>query len=118
MTNYLPALLALCALTANAAEPPAAKPAAPTGAGAPKYVQAPSGSNLSFTFTQLDAASTGQFKTFVTQLVYDEKNPALGSLDVKVTVSSLDTQDEERDQALKEPDLFDAQKFPTARISC
>jgi polyisoprenoid-binding protein YceI len=117
MTNYLPALLALVALNAPAAE--TAKPApAPTQAqaatSATKYVQAASGSTLSFTFTQLDAASTGQFKSFVTQLVYDEKNPAAGSLDVKVTIGSLDTQDGERDQALKTADLFDAQKFPTA----
>lgn len=106
MTNYLPALLALLALNAQAAEP--------ARASATKYVQAASGNSLAFTFKQLDAASTGQFKTFATQLVYDEKNPAAGSLDVKVTIGSLDTQDGERDDTLKSADLFDAQKFPTA----
>jgi polyisoprenoid-binding protein YceI len=123
MTNYLPALLALFALGAQAAEPakplaPAAKPAQPAQPAAPgagvKYVQAASGNSLSFTFQQLDAASTGQFKTFATTLIYDEKNPAAGSLDVKVTIGSLDTQDGERDEALKSADLFDAAKIPTA----
>jgi polyisoprenoid-binding protein YceI len=110
MTKPLMALLALLAMNARAAEP--VSPVTPA-AGSVKYVQAAGGS-LSFTFKQLDAASTGQFKTFVTQLVYDEKNPATGSLNVKVTIDSLDTQDGERDQTLKGADLFDARKFPTA----
>ncbi len=126
MTHYLPAFLALLALGAQAAEPArpaaAAKPAqsappaasASAGAGAVKYVQVASGSSLAFTFKQLDAMSTGQFKTFATTLVYDEKNPAAGSLSVNVTIGSLDTQDGERDEALKSPDLFDAARIPAA----
>lgn len=110
MTNYLPAALAFIALGAQAAEP--TRPAATSGAA--KYVQAASGSNLSFTFKQLDAMSTGQFKTFATTLVHDEQNPASGSLEVKVTIGSLDTQDGERDAALKSADLFDAARIPMA----
>lgn len=113
MTHCLPAMLALFVFGAQAAEP--ANPAQPASTGsAVKYVQAANGSNLSFTFKQLDALSTGQFKTFSTTFVYDEKNPAAGSLDVKVTIGSLDTQDGERDDALKSADLFDAAKHPTA----
>lgn len=79
-----------------------------------RYVQAAAGNSLGFTFTQLGAASTGQFKKFTTTLVYDEKNLAASSLDVKVDVTSLDTQDSERDGALAGAELFDAAKFPSA----
>jgi polyisoprenoid-binding protein YceI len=121
MANYLPAMLALLALGSQAAEPakqvqptPPVPPAQPAATGGVKYVQAASGSSLTFTFKQLDASSTGRFKTFATTLVYDEKNPAAGSLDVNVAIGSLDTQDGERDEALKGADLFDAAKIPTA----
>ena len=89
-----------------AAEAPAAGPS--------RYVQAPSGSMLSFTFTQLDAASDGQFKKFSTELKYDEKNLAASSLNVKVDMASLDTQDSERDGTLAGADLFASAQFPTA----
>ena len=105
LANYL-ALPALALLwgAALAAEPSAAT----------RYVQAAEGSSLRFTFTQLGAASTGQFGAFTTALTYDEKNPAAGSLDVKIEIASLDTQDAERDEALKGADLFDVKGHPGA----
>ena len=102
LTTLAPALIAGSALAAGPA---------------PNYTQAVSGNSLQFTFTQLDAASTGKFAAFSTLLIYDEKNPAAGSLNVKVDVASLDTQDGERDTALKGADLFDVAKFPTATFS-
>lgn len=101
MANYFLAALALLAGNSLAA-------------GATHYVQATSGNNLTFTFNQLDATASGQFKSFTTELVYDEQNPGAGSLRVKVDIGSLDTQDGERDDALKSADLFDAPKHPTA----
>ena len=79
-----------------------------------RYVQAASGSSLAFTFTQLGAASTGHFKTFATELQYDQASPQQGSLLVRVMVESLDTQDAERDSTLKGADLFDAKTYPAA----
>ncbi len=115
MTNYIAALVIGVMITGSAsvAEPAAAKPAA----GGVKYQQANAGSNLSFTFTQLDAASTGRFKTFATELRYDEANLAQSSLVVRVMIDSLDTQDGERDGTLKSADLFDAQKYPAATFA-
>jgi polyisoprenoid-binding protein YceI len=106
MTNQIVATaLALALLAGNAT----AADKAP-----PKYVQASSGSSLAFTFTQLDAASTGHFKTFATELQYDEANLAQGSLVVRVMIASLDTEDGERDGTLKGADLFDAKTYPAA----
>ncbi|HUQ12265.1 MAG TPA: YceI family protein [Steroidobacteraceae bacterium] len=102
MTKHLPLVLTL--LLSGVAH----------AAGPVKYVQASGGNSLAFTFTQLDAASTGHFKTFATELIYDEANPAQGSLLVRVMVDSLDTQDAERDGTLKSTDLFDTKAYPAA----
>jgi polyisoprenoid-binding protein YceI len=133
MTNYITVAAAsiLLAGTAAASDPtpkPAtpAKPAraslagAPTGTTAienvPRYVQV-AGSSLAFEFDQAGARSSGGFKQFATELAYDEKNLAASTLKVTVQIGSLDTQDEERDTALKSAELFDAAKFPTATYS-
>jgi polyisoprenoid-binding protein YceI len=79
----------------------------------PRYLQAP-GSSLTFTFTQLGAATQGRFGRFSTELSYDVKNLAASSLRVTVQVGSIDTQDAERDGVLATPELFDARKHPVA----
>ena len=104
MTNYrlpLTAAALLLAGACDAANAPAPKPvvvnpaatpapAAATSTPAPsastaasRWVQAP-GSSLTFTFDQAGAASKGSFRQFATELVYDEKTPTAGRLDVKV----------------------------------
>jgi polyisoprenoid-binding protein YceI len=107
MTSYRIALaaVALLAGVASAADAPAL----------PHYVQAPSGGSLTFTFDQAGAASKGSFKKFTTDLRYDEKTPAAASLNVKVEIASVDTEDQERNEMLAGADLFDAKKFPTAQ---
>ncbi len=106
MTNYF-ALAAMVLFTGNVVA--ADKAAAPA-----RYVQAGSGSSLAFTFTQLGAANTGHFKTFATELHYDEANLAQSSLLVRVMIDSLDTEDSERDGTLKTAELFDAKTYPAA----
>ncbi len=107
MTNHLAAFTATLALFASAC--PAADAPAP-----PRYSQAPGGSALTFTFDQAGARSKGSFRQFTTALVYDEKNLAGSSLEVRVEIASLDTQDQERDGLLKDADLFNAAKYPAA----
>jgi len=138
MTNYCVPLAAAVMLLTGACHaadsPPAPKPAAakpaaapaaapavaPTAASpatsAPRWVQA-AGSSLTFTFDQVGAASKGSFKQFSTELVYDEKSPTTGRLNVKVQIASIDTQDQERNETLATADLFDTQKFPTAQYT-
>ena len=111
MTNYLIAWTAVATLFAGAC--PAAE--TPTAATAlPHYVQAP-GSSLTFTFVQEGAANKGSFKQFATELRYDEKAPAPGSLTVKVQMASVDTGDKDRNEMITGTDLFDAHKFPMAQ---
>ena len=131
MTNYIVSMAIAVALLAGAchaadtpaapkpaaAKPAPAAPATAAAATAPRWVQAPSGSSLVFVFTQAGAASKGSFKQFTTDLVYDEKSPATGSLDVKVQIGTIDTQDRERNELVVGADLFDAKKFPTAQYT-
>jgi polyisoprenoid-binding protein YceI len=133
MTNYITIAAATILLggAAHASEP-AAKPAAPAKAkpqlaaapagtavvaNVPRYVQVPAGSSLAFEFDQAGAQSSGSFRQFTTELAYDEKNLAASSLRVTVQIGSLDTQDQERDTTLKDADLFDTAKYPTATYS-
>ena len=46
-------------------------------------------------------------------LVFDDQNPAKSSVDVTMPLSDLDTHVPALDKHLKEPDFFDAEKFPT-----
>ncbi|HEX6638820.1 MAG TPA: YceI family protein [Steroidobacteraceae bacterium] len=110
MANYITVAAALL-LAVSAGRAPAAEPAA---GGGTRYVQASSGSSLAFTFMQQGAETAGRFKTFATELRYDEADPAQGSLLVRVKIDSVDTQDEERDDALLGPSLFDAESYPAA----
>jgi polyisoprenoid-binding protein YceI len=95
--------LSACALAAGRAP----------GSGPARYTQR-SGSSLAFTFTQLGSATEGRFDRFDTELVYDEHDLAASRLRVTVHIDSLDTQDDERNGVLLTPDLFDAEKHPTA----
>jgi polyisoprenoid-binding protein YceI len=112
MTNYLVASILVAVSFAGAS--PAATPA-PTPAGAAHYTQAPGAGSLTFTFMQAGAENHGSFRQFATELDYDAKNPAAGSLRVTVQTASLDTQDKDRNDALGGPDLFDVKKYPTAQ---
>ena len=115
MTNFTATLLSMVSLGAGACwaggTPPA--PATPAPAAA-RYVQAAGGS-LGFTFVQADAAATGSFKGFSIELTYDASHLETSTLKVTVQISSLDTQDKDRDDTLKSADMFDAQKYPTAQ---
>jgi polyisoprenoid-binding protein YceI len=110
LTNYLASLLAVTffAGACGAAEP------APKSV-ATRYVQAPGSGTLKFNFVQAGAESHGSFRQFSTELGWDAANPTAGSLKVIVQVVSLDTQDKDRDDALRGADLFDVKAHPTAQ---
>jgi polyisoprenoid-binding protein YceI len=46
-------------------------------------------------------------------LVFDQQNPSKSSVEVTLPLSNLDTHVPALDKHLKEPDFFDADKFPT-----
>jgi polyisoprenoid-binding protein YceI len=89
--------------------PAAARPAAP------RYTQAPGSGTLTFSFEQAGAEAQGSFRQFATELTWDAANPTAGNLKVTVQVGSLDTQDKDRDEALRGADLFDTKSHPAAQ---
>ena len=55
----------------------------------------------------------GRFGKFDGGFTYDAATKALSNVDVKIEVSSVDTNDKKRDEHLTSPDFFDAAKFAT-----
>jgi polyisoprenoid-binding protein YceI len=69
---------------------------------------------LEFSASQAGATFSGAFKRFRVALEFDPAHPDQGRLDVTVDVASIDTQDPERDEILRGPDFFWAEKHPQA----
>ena len=101
------AALLLAALPAAAADAPAVT----------HYVLDPAKSTLEFAFAQAGAQNKGQFKRFTVTLDFSADNLAASHLDVTIDMNSLDTGDQERDQTLRDSDLFAVKKFAQARFS-
>lgn len=55
----------------------------------------------------------GRFGAVSGTVIVDEQNPRNSRVDVAIDVASIDTRQEMRDNHLRSPDFFDAEKFPT-----
>jgi polyisoprenoid-binding protein YceI len=71
---------------------------------------------LGFTNSYQNVEYTGQFRRFTARIDYDPADLAHAKFDVTVDISSLDTQNAERDHAALGTDFFDAAKFPRAHF--
>src|SRR5215475_7737868 len=96
---------------------PAPPPAAAASPDTSHYVLDPAKSTLQFTFTQAGAQNKGRFKRFTTALDWSGDNPAASRLEVTVDMTSVDTGDQERDDTLRDVDLFGVRKFAQARFA-
>ncbi|HEY4449900.1 MAG TPA: YceI family protein [Steroidobacteraceae bacterium] len=114
MRILLPATLAAAVLALQTL--PAPPPAAAAAADTTRYVLDPAKSTLQFTFTQAGARNQGRFKRFTTALGWSGENPAASRLEVTVDMTSVDTGDQERDDTLRDVDLFGVRKFAQARF--
>lgn len=73
-------------------------------------------STLTFTNDYQGTPYTGQFRRFKAVIDYDPDDLAHAKFDVAVDITSLDTQNSERDQAALGTDFFDTAEFPEARF--
>ena len=73
-------------------------------------------SKLTFTGAYQGGPFTGKFGKFDAKVSYDEADLAKAKFDVKVDVTSVDTQSSERDDTLRTADFFDTAKFPQAHF--
>jgi polyisoprenoid-binding protein YceI len=87
------------------------------GAAVPTYSLDAAKSTLAFAFVQAGGHNQGRFPKFAVNFGFADDNLAASHLEVTVDLAALDTGDKERDDTLREPDLFDVAKFPQARFT-
>lgn len=90
-----------------------------TAASAPvtHYVLDPAKSTLEFNFSQEGAQNKGRFRRFTTVLDFADDNLAASHLEVTIDLTSVDTGDQERDDTLRDADMFAVKKFAQARFT-
>jgi polyisoprenoid-binding protein YceI len=115
---YLPVValaLTVSSACALAFSPPSTKPdAAPSGT----YSMDASHTSVLFSVSHLGFSHYfGRFNTAEGTLEYDAANPENSKIDVKITVASIDTNNEVLEKKLVSDSWFDAEKFPTATFT-
>ena len=73
-------------------------------------------STLTFSGTYQGGPFTGKFRKFDAAISYDETDLSKSKFDVKIDVTSVDTQSSERDDTLRTADFFDTAKYPQAHF--
>src|SRR5690349_1474997 len=73
-------------------------------------------STLTFSGTYQSGPFDGRFGKFDAAISYDEADLSKAKFDVKVDMSSVNTQSSERDDTLRTGDFFDTAKFPQAHF--
>ena len=69
-------------------------------------------SEVGFKVRHFFSKTPGRFSDFSGVIMLDEKNPAASSVDVTIQTTSIQTNNERRDNHLRSDDFFNAEKFP------
>lgn len=72
--------------------------------------------SVNFSINHFFSTVTGKFTNFDGVFQLDPANLAGSKAQFTIQVSSIDTDNEKRDQHLQSPDFFNSQKFPTIRF--
>ena len=67
---------------------------------------------ISFSVKHFFTPVTGTFRNYEVDLRFDEEAPESSTVTVTIDVASVDTNNERRDNHLRSPDFFDAEKYP------
>ncbi|MDG2304556.1 MAG: YceI family protein [Candidatus Binatia bacterium] len=63
------------------------------------------------------ATANGEFKRWkIVKAEIDPNDPAAGVVEIEIDVASLDTDNQKRDDHLRNPDFFEVEKFSTATV--
>jgi polyisoprenoid-binding protein YceI len=87
--------------------------AAPAFAAPQAYEIDATHSRVEFTIRHIVSKVTGNFSSFKGTINYDAAAPAASSTNVEIDASTIDTNNDRRDNHLKSPDFFDVAKYPT-----
>ncbi|MEE4186610.1 MAG: YceI family protein [Gammaproteobacteria bacterium] len=74
------------------------------------------GSTLRFAAVQQGARFEGRFSRFAAHIDFDAAQPGTGSITADIDLGSVDTQYEERDDYLRDPEWFHIARWPQARF--
>lgn len=74
----------------------------------------PRHSGVSFSVRNFFSPVEGSLKLQSGKIVYDAANPSASSVEAVIAVTTINTQDADRDAHLNKPDFFLTEKFPTA----
>jgi len=77
----------------------------------PWNVDAPH-TEVNFSVKHFFTPVTGTFSSYDVDLVFDPDAPENSTVTVSIDVASVDTNNERRDNHLRSPDFFDAEKYP------
>jgi len=83
-----------------------------TGLRAQTFKIDPVHSSVGFSIRHLVSNVKGRFTDFSGTIVYDPKKIENSSVNVTIKTTSIDTDNENRDNHLRSPDFFDAEKNP------
>jgi polyisoprenoid-binding protein YceI len=72
----------------------------------------PSGSTIGFSVHQFLGTTHGKFTRFSGKIDVDRERPENSSVTTQIDVRSIDTQIKKRDDHLRSPEFFNAEKFP------
>jgi polyisoprenoid-binding protein YceI len=88
----------------------------PISAGAASWTLE-EGSAIRFEAYQQGAPVQGGFERFTADILLDPDDLAGSSIEVEIETASITTGHQDRDAALRSPNLFDAERWPTARFA-
>lgn len=69
-------------------------------------------SNVNFTITHFFTPVDGSFEEYSSEILFDPNDLENSSIDVTIPVSSINTENERRDNHLKSEDFFNASEWP------
>ena len=69
-------------------------------------------SNVAFSIRHIVSRVSGAFTGVSGTIVYDAEKPEQASVQATIQTASINTNNERRDNHLKSPDFFDAEKYP------
>ena len=83
---------------------------------AQNFIPTDEGSKIHFTIKNFAINTGGDLAGVKGTIKFDAKKPVASAMDVTVDVSTIDTDNDKRDNHLRSEDFFDAAKYPTIHL--